>query len=67
MTSTALAGRRCRTNKWVESPQGRIAAMSEGRIRYVCENLGRLLVRVDWDRGGSAMLFPEEIELFDVA
>ncbi len=67
MTSTALAGRRCRINKGVESPKGRIEPMSEGKIRYVAENLGRLLVLVDWDRGGSSVLFPDEIELLEAA
>jgi hypothetical protein len=33
----------------------------------VSENLGRVLVMVDWDRGGSSVLFPEEVELLDVA
>lgn len=67
MTSTALNGKRCRINKWVHGPAGRIEPMSEGKIRYVSENLGRLLVLVDWDRGGSSVLFPEEVELLDAA
>jgi hypothetical protein len=41
--------------------------MSEGRIRYVSENLGRFLVLVDWDKGGSSVVFPEEVELLDAA
>ena len=67
MTSTALAGKRCRTNKWVNGPAGRVEPMSEGRIRYVSENVGRLIVLVDWDKGGSSVLFPEEVELLDAA
>lgn len=67
MTSTALAGKRCRSNQWVESLKGRIEPMSEGKIRYVSENLGRLLVLVDWDGGGSSVLFPDEIELLEAA
>jgi hypothetical protein len=67
MTSTALAGKRCRSSTWVNGPTGRIEPMSEGKIRYVSENLGRLLVLVDWDRGGSSVLFPEEVELLDAA
>jgi hypothetical protein len=67
MTSTALAGRRCRTNKWVNSHAGRVEPLAEGKIRYVSENLGRFLVLVDWDAGGSTVLFPEEIELLDAA
>ena len=67
MTSTALNGKRCRTNKWVNGPAGRFEPMTEGKIRYVSENLGRLLVLVDWDRGGSSVLFPEEVELLEAA
>lgn len=67
MTSTTLAGRRCRTNKGVNGPSGRVAPMSEGKIRYVSDNVGRLIVLVDWDNGGSSVLFPEEVELVDAA
>ena len=67
MTTIALAGKRCRINRWVDAPIGRIAPLSEGKIRYVSENLGRLLVLVDWDRGGSSVLFPDEIELLEAA
>jgi hypothetical protein len=67
MTSTTLAGKRCRSNRWVNGPAGRIEPLSEGRIRYVAENLGRLIVLVDWDRGGSSVLFPHEVELLEAA
>jgi hypothetical protein len=67
MTSTTLAGRRCRTNRAVNGPAGRVEPMSEGKIRYVSENIGRLIVLVDWDVGGSSVLFPEEVELLDAA
>lgn len=67
MTSTTLAGKRCRTTKCVNGPAGRVELNSEGKIRYVSENLGRVIVLVDWDKGGSSVLFPEEVELFDAA
>ena len=67
MTSTLQAGRRCRTNRWVTSYAGRVEPLAEGKIRYVSENLGRYLVLVDWDKGGSTVLFPEEIELLGAA
>jgi hypothetical protein len=67
MTSTTLAGKRCRTNKGVNGPAGRVEAKAEGIIRYVSENVGRLIVLVDWDNGGSSVLFPEEVELVDAA
>jgi hypothetical protein len=41
--------------------------MTEGKIRCVSENLGRLLFMVEWDRGGSSVVFPEEVELLEVA
>ena len=65
MTSTALNGKRCRVTRRVESVGGRVDRMAEGRIRYVTQNLDRLLVLVDWDRGGSTMLFPDEVELLE--
>jgi hypothetical protein len=67
MTCTTLAGKRCRINKGVNGPAGRVEPMSEGKIRYVSENVGRLIMLVDWDNGGSSVLFPEEVELFDAA
>ena len=67
MTSIAVAGKRCRSSKWVNGPAGRVEPMTEGRIRYVSENLGRFLVLVDWDKGGSSVVFPEEVELLDAA
>ena len=65
MTSVAIAGRRCQITKAVDSTLGRIERFAEGRVRYVSENLGRLLFFVEWERGGSSVLFPEEISLFD--
>ncbi len=67
MTSTKLAGKRCRITQPVNAPSGRVERFAEGKIRYVSENLGRLLVFVDWDNGGSSVLFPEEVELLEAA
>ncbi|MND02678.1 hypothetical protein D3C83_221490 [compost metagenome] len=67
MTSTALNGKRCRASQWVNGPAGRIEPMSEGQVRYVSENVGRIVILVDWDRGGSSVVFPEELELLDAA
>ena len=67
MTSTALNGKPCRTNKWVNGPAGRLEPMTEGKIRCVSENLGRLLLMVEWDRGGSSVVFPDEVELLEGA
>jgi hypothetical protein len=67
MTSTVLRGRRCRVTKPVQSYAGRFERFAEGTVRYVTENLGRMLVTVDFDAGGSSVLFPEEIDLLEVA
>lgn len=63
MTNEELAGKRCRVTKFLTSASGQIDRFSEGRIRYAMENLGRLLVLVEWDKGGSTMLFPDEVEV----
>ena len=63
MTSMAMAGARCRALRDVQGPAQRVERFAEGRIRYVSENLGRLLLVIDWDRGGSTVLFPEEVEI----
>ncbi len=67
MTSTIHAGQRCRVTRPVSDKSGHIDRHSEGRVRYVSENLGRVLVMVEWDRGGSSVLFPEEVEFVGVA
>ena len=65
MTSITMTGKRCRVNRHLTSMSGKVERNAEGRIRYVTENLGRLLFLVDWDRGGSTMLFPDEVELVE--
>ena len=67
MTDTKIAGTRCRANRHVQSNAGRVEQFTEGKVRFVTENLGRILYLVDWDRGGSTMLFPDEIELVEHA
>jgi hypothetical protein len=56
MTSMAMAGERCRALRDVDGPAQRIERFSEGKIRYSSENLGRLFIVIDWDRGGSTVL-----------
>jgi len=65
MTSMAMAGKRLRTGKPLNSVSGFVERLAEGRIRYANENLGRLLLVVDWDRGGSSVVFPEEVSILD--
>jgi len=33
----------------------------EGTIRYTCENIGRTLVRVDFDSGASLMVLADDV------
>ena len=65
MTETAISGKRCRVTRPLESVSGRIERFAEGRIRYVTQNLDRLLFLVEWDGGGSTMLFPDELEILE--
>lgn len=65
MIESSLAGKRVRITKAIHAVSGRIDRFSEGRVRYVTENLGRELVMVEWDRGGSGVVFPDEVEIVD--
>jgi hypothetical protein len=67
MDPTRFIGRRCRTTRFLTAVSGRVERFTEGRIRYVTENLGRFLVMVEWDRGGSTVVFPDELEIIDEA
>jgi hypothetical protein len=67
MDGSELKGKRCRVLKFLTSAAGRVDRFSEGRIRYSMENLGRLLVLVDWDVGGSTVVFPDEVEILETA
>ena len=65
MTSTAIAGTRCRANRAFQDKSGRIERLTEGRVCYVSENVGRILFTVEWDQGGRSVVFADEIELID--
>lgn len=63
MIDRTRAGMRCRTIQFVRTVEGDLPKDACGTIRYEMENLGRLLVLVEWDRGFIIPVFPHEIEV----
>lgn len=63
MDST-LTGMRCRATREIRTTQGLIRRYSEGVIQYDMENLGRHLIRVQWDSGVVDYAYPPELEIF---
>jgi hypothetical protein len=63
MIDRTRAGLRCRTIRFVRTVEGDLPKDACGTIRYEIENLGRLLVLVEWDRGFTVPVFPHEIEV----
>ena len=60
---TSLTGIRCRAMREVRSHRGLIRRSTEGTIRHDMDNLGRRLISVQWDSGGTDYVFPSEIEI----
>jgi hypothetical protein len=65
MISRSLKGLRCRARKEIRTYAGKINAFSEGMIISENDNLGRRLLRVRWENGVCAYVFPREIEIVD--
>ncbi len=63
MISRMHAGHRCHTRRFVRTVKGDLPRGTPGTVLYEMENLGRRLVLVQWDRGITVPVFPEEIEL----
>jgi hypothetical protein len=63
MIDTTLTGKRCRTTTVVRSHRGLIKRSTEGTVKYDMDNLGRRLISVQWDIGGTDYVFPCEIEI----
>jgi len=63
MINRTHAGLRCHTLRLVRTVKGDLPRGSQGTVVYEMDNLGRRLILVDWDRGISVPMFPEEIEL----
>jgi len=57
----SLGGKRCRTVRQIAHHRGYLPNKEEGTIRYAIENIGRTLLRVDFDSGQSLMVLPEDV------
>jgi len=63
MMDTSLTGRRCRTRRSIPHHRGQLPRAIEGTVQYAVENIGRTLIRVDFDNGPSLMVLEHDIEL----
>jgi hypothetical protein len=63
MINTSLEGSRCRATREIRTSQGVIRRSTGGVIQYDMENLGRHLIRVQWDCGMIDYAYPMEIEI----
>ncbi len=65
MMDRSLDGKRCRTIRPVPHHAGYLPRRLEGTVRYQVENLGRTLLRVDFDSGTSVMVLPDDVAVDD--
>ena len=63
MLDRSLGGIRCLTVRRIAHHGGYLPGKLGGTIRYTTENLGRTLVRVDFDSGASLMVLPDDVIL----
>ena len=63
MLDRSLGGIRCLTVRRIAHHGGYLPGKLGGTIRYTTENLGRTLVRVDFDSGQSLMVLPDDVIL----
>jgi hypothetical protein len=63
MMDRSLGGTRCRTARPIAHHRGYLPREEEGTIRYAIENIGRMLLRVDFDCGASLMVLPDDVML----
>jgi hypothetical protein len=66
MMDLSLGGIRCRTSRRIAHHGGYLPREVEGTIRYSIENIGRTLLRVDFDSGESLMLLPDDVTVDEV-
>jgi hypothetical protein len=60
-------GQRCRALRNINAHQGLVRAQTHGTIECETDNLGRRLIKVQWDGSFAMYVFPHEIELLDGA
>jgi hypothetical protein len=58
-------GQRCRAVRNINAHQGVVRAQTPGTIECETDNLGRRLIKVQWDESFEMYVFPHEIELID--
>jgi hypothetical protein len=58
-------GERCRALRNINGHQGLVRARTNGTILGATDNLGRLLIGVQWDGSFQMYVFPNEIEVID--
>ena len=63
MIDRSLGGRRCRTTRRIAHHGGYLPRELEGTVCYETQNLGRTLVRVEFDSGVSMMVLPDDIAI----
>ena len=63
MMNRTLDGIRCQTARPIAHHKGYLPRRSEGTIRYTIENIGRTLLRVDFDCGDSLMVLPDDVTM----
>ena len=63
MLDRTLDGKRCRTVRPIAHHSGYLPRQLEGTVRYATENIGRTLLRVDFDSGTSVMVLPDDVIL----
>jgi len=63
MMDRSLGGIRCRTARPIAHHRGYLPRALEGTIRYTIDNIGRTLLRVDFDSGESVMVLPDDVTL----
>jgi hypothetical protein len=61
MLDRSLGGIRCFTVRRIAHHGGYLPSKTAGTIRYTTENLGRTLVRVDFDSGQSLMMLSDDV------
>ena len=61
MIDRTHTGIRCSTRMLLRTVEGLLPQGSQGTVEYEMDNLGRHLILVNWDRGFSVPVFPNEI------
>jgi hypothetical protein len=60
-------GQRCRALRNITAHQGLVKAQTPGIVEFETDNLGRRLIKVQWDGSFAMYVFPDEIEMIDGA